>query len=80
MKYFDFNILFLFTIIFININCVLNANKINIHNKQAKDCIKLNKTSKEFYIKNALENSKKTNTTFFMFFSSKNYYSIINKT
>ena len=75
MKYLDFNILFM--MLFININCVLNANKIKIQN-QSNDCIEFNNDTKKIYIESVLENSKNKNTTHFLFFSSNKKIVILN--
>ena len=67
MNYFNFNILFI-TLIIINLNFVLNSNKIK---QQHSDNCSEYSDNKENLIKQTLENSKNINSTFFLFFSSK---------
>lgn len=69
MKYFDFYLLFL--LLFINLNCVLNANKIKNHKHKEGDCVEFNKENKKEFIQKISEDSKISNTTHFLFFSSK---------
>ena len=75
MKYF-YDFLLIFLILAINFNCALNANKIKTLNSKFQNCIEFNSKNKTNLIQNFIEDSKNSgnsNTTYFLFFSSKNF-------